>query len=164
MAKSSKPKTTKPAASRPAGAPRRCGLCGKTTRLTKTGCCGRWICDDEDDYVLFSYAQNSCHRNHDRYTLCARHHAEGHDGAWQDCHQCRAAFATEMYVYYGTNAHNFEKLRDPPAYEPTKCTACGTIIRLAEDGYSMSAGGYFCDSCTAKRLARRSPAGPVERG
>ncbi len=46
----------------------RCGLCGKTKNLTKTECCGQWICDDEHKYVLFSYAQNSCFRNHHRYT------------------------------------------------------------------------------------------------
>jgi hypothetical protein len=26
----------------------RCGLCGKTGRLTRTPCCGNWICDDAD--------------------------------------------------------------------------------------------------------------------
>lgn len=31
----------------------RCGLCGKTRNLTKTECCGNWICDDYDKYVLF---------------------------------------------------------------------------------------------------------------
>ena len=34
--------------------------CGATDNLTKTECCGQWICDDEDQYVLFSYAHNSC--------------------------------------------------------------------------------------------------------
>jgi hypothetical protein len=47
----------------------RCGLCGKTKNLTKTECCGTWICDDEHKYVVFSYARNSCSRNHRRYTL-----------------------------------------------------------------------------------------------
>src|SRR3989338_8005647 len=54
----------------------RCGLCGKTRNLTKTECCGNWICDDEHKYVIFSYARNSCYRNHRRYTLCGSHHAE----------------------------------------------------------------------------------------
>ncbi len=58
----------------------RCGLCGKATNLTKTECCGNWICDDEDQYVMFSYARNSCLRNHRRYTLCGYHHTEGHEG------------------------------------------------------------------------------------
>src|SRR4030042_2060853 len=70
----------------------RCGLCGKTTNLTKTECCGQWICDDEDQYVLFSFDTNSCHRNHDRYTLCANHDHEGHEGKWQECPEGRGAF------------------------------------------------------------------------
>ena len=28
----------------------RCGLCGKTMRLTRTECCGRWICDESGDF------------------------------------------------------------------------------------------------------------------
>ena len=69
---------------RKAGDRPRCGLCGKTGGLIKTDCCGNWICDDEHKYVLFSYARNSCHRNHSRYTLCAYHHNEGHAGDWKD--------------------------------------------------------------------------------
>jgi len=61
----------------------KCGLCGKTTNLTKTECCGQWICDDEDQYVPFSYARNSCYRNHRLYTLCGYHYAEGHPGDWK---------------------------------------------------------------------------------
>lgn len=56
------------------------GLCGKKRNLTKTECCDNWICDDEDKYVMFSYARNSCHRNHNHYTLCAHHRNEEHDG------------------------------------------------------------------------------------
>jgi len=136
-------------ASRPGAA---CGLCGKTTNLTRTECCGQWICDDEDQYVLFSYARNSCHRNHTRYTLCGFHHVEGHAGRWQDCQECRDAFETEMYVWYGTNEYNFEKLPNPPAYEPTHCHACGRVIVLGAEGYSVRAGDYFCEECTAERM------------
>ena len=121
MKRSNKAKTTRRRAPvRPAGddAPR-CGLCGKKSNLTRTECCGQWICDDEENYVLFSYARNSCHRNHRRFTLCAHHHGEGHPGKWQDCPKCRADFETEIFVGYGTNEYNFEKLPNPPAYEPT---------------------------------------------
>ena len=76
----------------------RCGLCGKAEKLIKTECCGNWICDDEHKYVLFSYARNSCHRNHSRYTLCAYHYNEGHVGDWKGCKECRESFETEMYV------------------------------------------------------------------
>jgi len=126
----------------------KCGLCGKTDKLTKTECCGNWICDDEDQYVLFSYARNSCYRNHRRYTLCGYHHAEGHDGDWKTCQECRESFETEMYVYCGTNEYNFEKLENPPDYEPTKCSKCGSIIRLAEDVYIMTSSGYLCEKCS----------------
>ena len=129
-----------------AGGPR-CGLCGKTTNLTKTECCDRWICNDEDQYVLFSYDTNSCHRNHDRYTLCAHHHHEEHQGAWQDCSECREDFETEMYVWYGTNDYNFEKLPNPPAYAPTKCAKCKKVIHLGEDEYMVKGEKYFCERC-----------------
>ena len=124
-----------------------CGLCGKRTNLTKTECCGKWICDDADQYVLFSYAKNSCYRNHDRYTLCSFHHNEGHAGEWKTCEACRQEFETEMYVWYGTNEFNFETLEHPPEYEPTKCAKCHRIIRLGEDGYTVKGDEYFCEKC-----------------
>ena len=127
----------------------RCGLCGKTGKLTQTECCGQWICDDEDQYVLFSYARNSCHRNHSRYTLCGHHYAEGHGGRWQDCPKCRAGMETEMYVYFGMNEYNFEKLENPPAYEPTRCSRCGAVIVLSEGGYSQLGDKYHCAQCIA---------------
>lgn len=130
----------------------RCGLCGSTKKLTKTECCGQWICDDEDKYVPFSYARNSCHRNHRRYTLCGFHYAEGHEGNWKDCYECRQSFETEIYVFYGTNEYNFEKLENPPAYLPTRCSECGEIISLGYDCYSQKGDQYFCEKCTQKRM------------
>jgi hypothetical protein len=132
----------------------RCGLCGKTRKLTKTDCCGQWICDDEDRYVLFSYAHTSCHRNHDRYTLCSHHHNEEHPGKWQDCQKCREDFETEMYVWYGTNEYNFEKLPNPPSYKPTRCIKCKKVIRLGEDGYTIiKRGEYLCMDCSDLKFA-----------
>lgn len=150
-----KTKTGKSPALKP-DAPR-CGLCGKRGGLIRTECCGQWICDDEHKYVAFSYARNSCHRNHSRFTLCAFHFNEGHGGDWQTCAECRAAFPTEIYVWYGTNEYNFVKLENPPAYEPTRCDGCGVIIKLSEGGYSQGPKGTRCDKCTAKefRASRR---------
>jgi hypothetical protein len=139
----------------PATSTRRCGLCGKAAKLTRTECCGEWICDDEDTYVLFSYARNSCSRNHRRYTLCGYHHAEAHRGRWKECSQCRDAFETEMYVYYGTNEYNFETLENPPAYEPTRCSRCGTVIVLSAGGYSMLGEAYWCADCTDAEISGR---------
>ena len=125
----------------------RCGLCGKTKNLTRAGCCGNWICDDEHKYVMFSYARNSCHRNHRRFTLCGFHHTEEHSGHWRNCRVCRRGFETEMYVSYGTNEYNFEKLENPPAYAPTRCSICGRVIVLSEDGFSVMGGEYRCERC-----------------
>ena len=120
--------------------------------MVRTECCGQWICNDEDNYQLFSYARNSCHRNHRRLTLCGSHHMEGHEGQWKTCSECREGVRTEMYVYYGTNSYNFEKLEHPPAFEPTHCDGCGAVIRLAEDGYSEGPSGTLCQTCSSKRL------------
>lgn len=130
----------------------RCGLCGKKTNLDRTDCCGNWICNDEHKYVMFSYARNSCSRNHRRFTLCGYHQAEGHSGNWKDCTECRQSFKTEMYVWYGTNEYNFEKLENPPAYEPTKCSRCGIIINLGTDGYSQLGNQFWCEECGEIRM------------
>ncbi len=147
--KTAKLRNTKQASAKPVA---RCGLCGKTKNLTKTECCGNWICDDEHNYQLFSYARNSCSRNHRRYTLCGYHFNEGHQGNWKDCPKCRESFETEMYVYYGTNEYNFEVLPNPPAYDPTKCSDCGKVIVLGDGGYSTRGDDYWCDRCTANRM------------
>lgn len=127
----------------------KCGLCGKSRKLTTTPCCKQWICDDEDEYVIFSYARNSCFRNHRRYTLCGFHFYEEHKGDWQACLKCRNGFETELSVYYGTNEYNFEKMENPPAYVPTHCAKCDDIISLGEDGYSSKGDDYFCMNCSA---------------
>ena len=132
----------------------RCGLCGKSGKLTRTECCDQWICDDEEEYVLFSYARNSCYRNHSRYTLCAFHYNEQHEGDWQECQECRDELETEMYVWYGTNEYNFVKLANPPTYKPTRCAKCKRVIKLGEDGYSMRGGSYYCERCTGFDLSR----------
>jgi hypothetical protein len=147
MSQSLKAKAVKP----------RCGLCGKTKNLAKTECCGQWICNDEHKYVLFSYARSSCSRNHRRYTLCGFHEGEKHPGRWQDCEICRKSFETEMYVWYGTNEFNFEKLQSPPAYEPTHCDRCGVVIKLGTDGHSIGPKGTLCERCSDAAFSPPAP-------
>jgi hypothetical protein len=136
-------------------------LCGKTGKLTRTECCGQWICDDEDCYVLFSYARNSCYRNHSRHTLCAYHYNEGHSGDWKTCPKCRQDFQQEMemYVYYGTNEYNFERLPNPPKYQPTHCSRCGATIVLSEGGYSQGGTGTFAGPAPASSFGAQASAG-----
>jgi hypothetical protein len=125
-----------------------CGLCGKSGKLTKTECCNEWICDDQDNYVIFSYANTSCYRNHDRYTLCSMHHREEHEGDWKDCKKCREHLAeTEMYVWCGTNEFNFEKLTKIPSFKPTKCSKCKKIIRLGQETVGYMQGKHVCENC-----------------
>lgn len=142
-----------------------CGLCGLAgKRLTRTECCGNLICDDDDEYVLFSYERNSCHRNHDRQTLCAFHHGEQHDGQWMECAECRAHFEPEMYAWYATNPYNFEKLKEPPPFEPTVCAGCGARIVLPLGGYSIVEGKRWCEQCdpsVSRTPRRRSKRGGV---
>lgn len=96
----------------------RCGLCGKSGRLTKTDCCDNWICDDEAEYMMFSFATNSCYRNHDRYTLCSNHYNEKHGGAdWRTCKECYNMFDPQTYNWYGTNEFNFVTLTNPPTLQ-----------------------------------------------
>jgi CRISPR/Cas system-associated protein endoribonuclease Cas2 len=73
-------------------------------------------------------------------------------GDWKECQKCRKDFETEMYVWYGTNEYNFEKLANPPKYEPTKCAKCRKIIKLGEDGYSLIRGQYLCEKCGGLEL------------
>lgn len=108
-----------------------CGLCGKSKKpRLKTACCGHWVCGNERDYVLFSYSRNICSRNHRRYTLCVFHHTEEHKGDWKICKECRESFEheLEMYVWYGMNEYNFEKLLNPPAFRATHCSKCHARI------------------------------------
>jgi hypothetical protein len=146
--------STRLAAADPHSTKHVCGLCGKADRLTRTECCGNWICDDEDEYVLFSHARNSCYRNHRRYTLCGYHRAEEHTGSWKSCSACREEFETELYVHFATNEYNFEKLENPPAFEPTRCAACGTTINLGEDGYSQLGKDHWCEGCGPRGIHR----------
>jgi hypothetical protein len=140
-------KSLPPGASKPV-----CGLCGKSARVTTTECCGRPICDDEDSYQVFSFARNSCSRNHRRLTLCGTHFIEGHDGDWRTCLDCKDDIETELYVYYGTNEFNFEKLLNPPSFSPKKCSECGRVIRLGAEGHSLSGDDYFCEECTSREF------------
>ena len=119
-----------------------------------TDCCGNWICDDEASYQLFSFARNSCSRNHRRYTLCGGHAGEGHEGPWQECATCREDLETEMYVYYGTNDYNFTKLTNPPPFKPTLCSTCGQRIVLSDGGYSKRGGKYICMNCESSDVRR----------
>jgi hypothetical protein len=125
----------------------RCELCGRRkTPLVRTDCCGRMVCDDWAQRDL-GMRRSRCRRSHERYTLCGFHHAERHRGHWKSCRACGKSFEVEMYVWYGTNRHNFEKLENPPTYEPTRCVGCRRVIVLSKDGHEIGPEGYRCEAC-----------------
>lgn len=129
-----------------------CGLCGKTKKLTKTPCCDNWICDDIDQYVLFSYQATSCYRNHDRYTLCSYHYHQNHSGKWQECQECKNEFQMENYVDFATNNFNFEKLANPPKII-IKCVNCGFESNSMQDFSLQTSKGFYCDKKKCQKAA-----------
>lgn len=93
-------------------------------------------------------SKSSCLVEHSRFTLCAAHHTEEHEGDWKSCEVCPKTWPLEMYVWYGTNKWNFEKLENPPSYDPTHCGGCGRVIVLSESGYSQNPdGSHRCIDC-----------------
>jgi len=141
-----------------------CGLCGKSKKpREKTDCCGNWICNDSNDYVPFSYALNSCSRNHSRFTLCGAHKSEEHKGDWKTCKKCLENFELEMYVWYGTNEYNFEKLENPPKFQKTHCAGCEKILKLHDGGFASLGDIYVCDECMECGFDIRAAAGVEPR-
>ena len=123
---------------------KKCGLCGSTNKkIIKTSCCNNWICDDESDYVIFSYARNSCYRNHNRYTLCSYHFIEEHDGDWLDCKKCKDSFDLPDYVDMGTNEHNFKVLKNPEKITVT-CVNCGFTANTVSAFAYQTPKGHYC--------------------
>jgi DNA-directed RNA polymerase subunit RPC12/RpoP len=68
--------------------------------------------------------------------------------------ECRNFAETEIYVWYGTNEYNFEKLPNPPSFEPTKCSKCGIVIHLGTDDFTKAGDEYRCEECGAKEMEK----------
>lgn len=131
----------------------KCGLCGSSKKsLTKIPCCNNWICDDEDSYIIFSYARNSCYRNHDRYTLCSYHFHEKHDGKWQQCKKCKGDFDLPNYVDMGTNEYNFEVLQNPEKLT-VSCVNCDFTADTVSAFAVQTSNGYYCPKEKCQKAA-----------
>lgn len=80
---------------------------------------------------------------------------------WKTCKKCREGFEheLEMYVWYGTNEYNFEKLENSPRFPRTHYAGCDKIIRLPDDGFSSLKDIYVCDECTENGFDIRAAAG-----
>ena len=62
--------------------------------------------------------------------------------------RCGLCGKTKNLVKNGTNEYNFEKLENPPHFEPTRCDRCGVVIKLGTDGHSVGPRGTLCERCT----------------
>jgi len=61
-----------------------------------------------------------------------------------------------MFVWYGTNEYNFEKLEHPPEFKPTHCAGCDRVISLVNDAYMAADYKYWCETCAQKRHAKEA--------
>ncbi|EGG20847.1 hypothetical protein DFA_00712 [Cavenderia fasciculata] len=66
---------------------------------------GNWVCQKRN------YDKYECQHGHERYTLCAFHHNEGHDKtvSWMDCKECEE-FSPVDYRDFATGKFNFTKM------------------------------------------------------
>ncbi|EGG19342.1 hypothetical protein DFA_02129 [Cavenderia fasciculata] len=85
----------------------KCGLCGKKSNLTKTKCCGKWICSNSDPHLMFMNACDNCYHNHDQHSLCGMHHSRKHPGPWKNCKLCISEIPPKMYSMIAHNNFNF---------------------------------------------------------
>ncbi|WP_425363556.1 hypothetical protein [Candidatus Tisiphia endosymbiont of Hybos culiciformis] len=132
----------------------KCQLCGSTTKpLTTTDCCNNLLCDDAHTYVVFSYAKNSCYRNHDRYTLCSSHYQDNHQGKWQDCKKCKADFNEVDYVEMATNRYNFktEALKGL-ARVTIICVNCQFKSDKMDDFAFRTSQGFYCSKKECQKV------------
>ena len=53
----------------------------------------------------------------------------------------------EIYIWHGTNEFNFEKLKEIPKFEPTKCLKCQRVINLGREPYAVIGDQYECFHC-----------------
>lgn len=136
-------------ASRPIGPDDVCGICGERNNLVRTSCCGNILCDNQEEYVLFSYSRKFCVRSHDRYTMCSFHKSEGHRSEdWRQCNQCKEQLTSETdkegrpaRVWHSTNGYNFTPMLESDYRKGSMITAgcgeCGNRVATGFEGYSM---------------------------
>ena len=123
----------------------------RENREKRRNVCGNWVSGDEGDYVMFSIRRDICSRE----TIAVLRSAgitirRDIKGGWKTCKKCYDDFKheLEMYVWYGTNEYNFERLPNPPGFEPTYCAKCKEKSSLSDGGWSIFVACIArCDNC-----------------
>ena len=131
-----------------------CGICGSKSNLERTPCCGNWICNNEEEYVMFSYSRQYCNRSHRRYTMCGYHHNEGHDGDdWRTCEECKTGMMDDgARSWYSTNGYNFTpgffSAYPKGSMITAECGQCKGRMATGFEGHSYNPGvGTVCMRC-----------------
>jgi len=139
-----------------------CKLCSKgwnEVRLRRTSCCKQVVCDNEDEYQMFSYSRKFCNRSHNRYTLCGYH---GHDQEckknkdWRLCAECvksdiPASVADKLWR--GLNSYNIYPMlsQDVPKHSLCEtCCKCHKKFISGAEGCSHSREGISCLRCNTR--------------
>eukprot|EP01029_Cantina_marsupialis_P004273 TRINITY_DN1430_c0_g2_i4.p1 TRINITY_DN1430_c0_g2~~TRINITY_DN1430_c0_g2_i4.p1 ORF type:complete len:252 (-),score=47.48 TRINITY_DN1430_c0_g2_i4:595-1350(-) len=137
-----------------------CVICGSKRNLTLTGCCGVPVCNNEDEYEMFSRSRDFCIRNHSRYTLCGYHYGEDHDGDWRECAKCIEEHGCGKAIsWYGTNGWNCTPMLEKDIKKDDmlteKCVGCEKRIMTGWEAHSPSVGGVSCQMCMFSRFRSR---------
>jgi hypothetical protein len=135
----------------------KCFICGAgqdEVKLGFTECCNASVCDNEEEYVMFSYSRDLCKRSHSRYTSCGFHHTEGHEGDWRVCSKCpNSGEGGNSRSWYATNGFNVTPVLEadiPQGSHITKpCDGCKRRITPGHDGETCHPDGRnTCTSCS----------------
>jgi len=141
----------------PSGAKLSCFICGaggSEVKLGRTDCCNLPVCDNEEEYQMFSYSRDFCKRSHSRYTSCGFHHNNRHAGDWRECTKCDDELPQDtsgVRSWYSTNGFNvtpaLERCLTQGSYLTKPCSGCKGRIMPGHDGEIFAYGKTYCARC-----------------
>lgn len=139
----------------------KCFVCHSSSSevdITFTECCNLPICDNSHEYEMFSYSRDFCSRSHDRYTACASHHHENHEGDWRECAECNIDTSLGARSWYSTNRFCAtpcqEKFLPQGSMLTFPCESCKCRMLPGHSAYSVARGGkLYCEDCEVPSLS-----------
>lgn len=136
-----------------------CKLCSKgwsDVNLRRTNCCKQVVCNNDDEYQMFSYSRKFCNRSHDRYTLCGYHGNERECKNYRDwrlcneCVKCDDPIRVADKLWRGLNAYNIYPMlsKDVPRHSLCDtCSKCKKKFISGVEGSTHSRDGVSCPRC-----------------
>ncbi len=94
-------------------------------------------------------------RNHEKYTICGKHHDLNHQGSWKTCTKCQNSEKKVIYDDLATNGFNFDPLKIVEK-EEIWCRNCGYVSFDLKDFAGSTPccvldDNYFCKKPACKR-------------